>query len=223
MNISPAVAALLETTTTGSMGAVDLPLRRRMARRRKIKEGEVDNKPVIPDEAKSYRTGQQAVNTPATPEQQGLEAEKDDEVYLDTALALVAPDTTPNADSPLDPAQVPGGAPAQTTSSPETGSPGSPLRTLLGIHQQAVPKDSPAIEQVDPLKDPNAVKTESVSPAAFAASLGITESGEPAAAVGTASAGVMASLMSAKPMPPPTVNPDATQKACSAMRLFRGD
>jgi hypothetical protein len=217
-HLSSTIAALLgETTTSASMPSIPVALkatRPRRIRRAQVKEDDED-RPVIPDGAKPYHTGKQGVNSAGAAEDsqhlgtEGASGAAED--YIETSVALVAPDTTPGSEEPLDSSQVPGGksatqAPQTTAAAPDSPPEGDVMRTLIGVHHSKIP----APTSVDTGTD-SEVKAESIDPTAVAAAM-ITES--------VRASSIAAELTSGKAMPPPKHNPEAARKACEAMRMF---
>lgn len=107
--------------------------------RRKLKQEDAAEKPVIPADAQSDGSSTGGPDgdkkKPTTKPGSGTP-----DKMLKTSMALVAPDTTPNAEEPLDPSQVPQGSAPQTVATSSSSVPldngQDALRTLIGQHQE---------------------------------------------------------------------------------------
>lgn len=139
----------------------------------------------------------------------------DIEPLLPTSIALVAPDTTPYGDKPLDPSQVPQPATPVQSQPVQPTKPAAPaetdvLRTLIGQHQSnfkpgLITNPTESIQAVNKSMD-SASSAESLSsPVAVAKA-----------------AQVLSEAQSGK-NPEPHYNPNSLNQAIAATRLILGD
>jgi hypothetical protein len=126
------------------------------------------------------------------------------EDFIPVETALVAPDTTPDAEKALDATQVPNVEKAE-----EKPSEGGILRSLLGIHQKTFKPElsTGKIEPVDVNKIDEPVTVESIKAKQFAAN--VMESAT--------------STTGNKGQPDFKYNPESPKRAMDALRMARGD
>lgn len=144
-------------------------------------------------------------------------SEEFSEPLISTTVALVAPDATPNAEIPLDPAQVPAGLvqPQVTAEVPSPEVPAANGRTdalsvIIGNHQE---KFNPALLSGKPVDVNSLVEGTLAS---------ITGKPASSASAATKAAKILAEAHSGK-VPDHVYNPEAGVKASAAMRMVFGD
>jgi len=176
---------------------------------KKQQQQEVAEKPVIPGDAQPDDT----LN--GVPNENGKEHPPAGrgtlEAPLPTSLALVAPDTTPNAEAPLDPSQVPQPASSvePSMSSPTPIDSGNDvLRTLVGEHQKNF--------------NPKLITDPTAAAAAVNQFLnGNGSSEEKSSTASAAAARVMSEAQSGK-KPEPHHNPDSLNRGIAVTRQILG-
>jgi hypothetical protein len=225
--------AVVESTTTASIApaaiagptAIIQPVQATAKKRPKLsdllkhkklaQEDENANaaKPVIPADAKLDQSVQ-----PQTPNSHTTigQSQGQLEPFIPTSVALVAPDTTPDAEIPLSPSQAPQAPTAMeepTMSSPEPMDDGSDvMRTLIGNHQ----KNFKPTAIVPPQQANEAMER------ALRGETGLTEdkSGVATKASSTAAA-VVASAQSGN-NPAPHHNPESLNRGIAVTRQLLG-
>lgn len=228
-----------ENTTTGDVAPVMCgapmisgPNARRLKRRKRpVVEGEEpiegdgygeEDASVIPADAEPLVTEEhpngQSTTQPASPS-------VPNESLIPTAVALVAPDCTPDADKPLDQSQVPviqsAPNPAQAAQPAAPTAPGQPadggvLRTLVGMHQSTYRPPTKEGGPQQPKAESQATLPSGLTPAQATQQL----IAEQKATIFKAK--IMEAAASGGGMPAPHHDPNAGGKASAAMRMMLG-
>jgi hypothetical protein len=208
MSSMPGPTSVIQPTRTTTPEKKKPKLSDLLLKKKLRQEG--NNTPVIPQDAKPDET--ETGNAPGDSTNTDEPAKgKQVEPFIPTSVALVAPDTTPDADKPLDPSQVPQmPQDTVTVSSPTPVDNGKDvLRTLIGEHHTTF---KPTM-MVDP----------ATAKAAFEQALnGGSDESPNQSPTASATAAQVISEAQAGHAPKPHHNPNSMQKATSAMRAILG-